>query len=107
MVEEGVLAQVIFLFTVDGTLVDDEDRPLPRAELEQLFGKFMEALPDQADVAMNFATGRVEFWIYVDVSSPDDAIPAGNRIVDDALRAAGLQEKTGDLGVPTAELVPA
>lgn len=92
----------------DGTL--EADDPMDRPELERLFDSLAEALversPFEADVAMNFETRRVEFFVVVEAENATEAVQKADALVSEAVAAAGLIELLRDeVHARRAELV--
>lgn len=79
-----------------GTLGTDVDEPADRDELQRLFDRLANELVRiselEADVAVNLATGEVDFFVVVDGLTPRDALARADAIVTEALQVAAVDE---------------
>ncbi|HEX2274135.1 MAG TPA: hypothetical protein VHG90_09720 [Acidimicrobiales bacterium] len=95
-----------------GTIRADPGEVLDRPELEQLFDKLAEAVVElsefEADVSIDFATRKVEFFVVVEADGLSEAIQKSEHVVTGAIRAAGVLEEvtwSGESHTRPADLV--
>ncbi len=101
------------MFETNGSLHLDSGEPVGREELEAIFDRLADALPAlselEADVAVDFETGKLEFFVVVEADNPMEAANRGNEIVRRALASADLVESNVlvELRTRQADLVTA
>lgn len=100
-----------FAIETGGAIAPDPGEVLDRAELERLFDLIATALAQtsefEADVAINFETSELEFFIVVEATDAHAAVNGAEAIVNGALQRAGLRELDwSSLQAKRADLIP-
>lgn len=77
-----------------GTIEAEPDEVLGRSKLEDLVDKLAEALVGlndfEADVAINYQTREIDFFVVVEAAGPRQALFQAYELIDQALAAAGV-----------------
>ncbi len=102
-----------FAIEAEGTLAADPGEALSREVLQDMFERIAEALVQfnelEADVAINFGTRDLQFFVVVEASNPKDAVGMADSVINKALESAGVTQPLDwdQLHARRADLIPA
>lgn len=102
-----------FAVETGGTITADPDDVVDKTYLQHLFDRLAEALVEinefEADVAVNFETHEVDFYVVVEAPTPQAALDQAASVVRRAFRRIDVKDEPewDELHARRADLVPA